>query len=258
MAIVGQCRGWDVQTERVRPWHEHQDVFPHVPERSRFNRRLRTLMPAINRVRQAGLSILDVAHDRHCTSDSVPIAVVQLHLVPDASREWAVYHAPFGTVVPKKQTRYGDTLHLLVTRKGVIIDCVLALAHASELTLGQALLLAHTDLVVLGDKGSMSQRLATQRAAPNRLHLRTIPRRNQQRQLVATVARLLKAQRHIIETVHDHLTQQCGIAPNHAHRFWGVCTRLYAKLTAHTLSIYLNRLLGNVDFLQIKHVAFPN
>jgi hypothetical protein len=29
-------------------------------------------------------------------------------------------------------------------------------------------------------------------------------------------------------------------------------------LTAHTLCIYLNRLLGNADFLQIKQVAFPN
>lgn len=30
MAIVGQCRGWDVETELVRQWHERRDVFPHA------------------------------------------------------------------------------------------------------------------------------------------------------------------------------------------------------------------------------------
>ena len=42
-----------------------------------------------------------------------------------------------------------------------------------------------------------------------------------------------------------------------AHTFWGLCTRLYAKLTAHTLSIYLNHLFKKEDFLQIKQLAFP-
>jgi hypothetical protein len=39
--------------------------------------------------------------------------------------------------------------------------------------------------------------------------------------------------------------------------FWGLCARLYTKLTAHTLCLYLNRLLGNPDWLQIKGLAFP-
>ena len=39
--------------------------------------------------------------------------------------------------------------------------------------------------------------------------------------------------------------------------FWGLCTRLYTKLAAHTLCIYFSRLLGNADFLHIKSLAFP-
>jgi hypothetical protein len=34
--------------------------------------------------------------------------------------------------------------------------------------------------------------------------------------------------------------------------------RLYTKLTAHTLCVYLNRLLGEINWLQIKRLAFPN
>ncbi len=138
MAIVGQCRGWDQETELVSQWHEHRDLFPQVPERSRFNRRLRNLMPAINRIRQAVLTMLDVAQDRHCAIDSVPVPVVQCHLAPTASREWAAHGATVGKVVTKKQTIFGYKLHLLVTRKGVILDVIVAPAHAADLTIGEA------------------------------------------------------------------------------------------------------------------------
>lgn len=258
MAIVGQCRGWEVETELVSEWHERRALFPQVPERSRFNRRLRNLMPAINLIRQAVVHLLDVAQDRQCTIDSVPVPVVQFHLVPSASREWAAHGATFGKVVTKKQTIFGYKLHLLVTLKGVILDFVLAPAHASDLTVGEEMLRAHTDLVVLGDKGYISQPVAMRLAQHNRLALLTIPRRNEKRQLPVEVARLLNAQRQIIETVHDQLTEPFGLETNHAHSFWGLCTRLHTKLAAHTLSVYLNRLFGNVDFLQIKRLAFPN
>ncbi len=116
---------------------------------------------------------------------------------------------------------------------------------------------AHTDVVVLGDTGYISQPLATELAQQNRLALLTIPRRTQKRQLPRAVTQLLNAQRQIGETVHDQLTEQVDVDTNHAHSFWDLCTRLYTKLTAHTLSVYLNRLVGNVDFLQIKRLAFP-
>lgn len=257
MAIVGACRGWNMETELISQWHERRDLFPQVPERSRFNRRRRNLMHAINCIRQMIVRMLDVAQDRYCTIDSLPIPVVQFHLVPGASREWAAHGATFGKVVTKKQTIFGYKLHLLITIQGVILDFILAPAHATDLTVGEELLLEHTDRVVLGDKGYISEPLATVLADVNRLHLLTIPRRNQKRHLPAEVARQVNARRQIIETVNGQLTEQLGIAAHHAHSFWGLCARLYTKLAAHTLSIYLNRLLGNVDFLQIKHLAFP-
>ena len=258
MAIVGECRGWDLETDLISQWRERPDLFPAVPERSRFNRRRRNLMQAINYVRQVVLRMLDIAQDRYCPIDSLPVPVVQFHLVPGASRGWAAHGATFGKVITKKQTIFGYKLHLLVTLNGVILDFVLAPAHATDLTIGEELLSEHTDLVVIGDKGYISDRLAALLAEHNRVQLLTMPRRNQKRQLPTHVAHLLNARRQIIETVHGQLTEQLRIEINHAHSGWGLCARLYTKLTAHTLSIYLNRLLGNVDFLQIKRLAFPN
>ena len=64
MALVGECRGWTKETELVAHWQERRHLFPVVPERSRFNRRRRALMHAINAIRQGVLAVLDLAQDR--------------------------------------------------------------------------------------------------------------------------------------------------------------------------------------------------
>ena len=221
MAIVGECRGWDQETELISNWQERRHLFPQVPERRRFNRRRRALQQGINLIRCLVLDVLDLAQDRYCALDSVPVPVVQFHLVPGASREWAVNRASFGRVVTKKQTIVGYKLHVLVTLNGVILDFHLAPAHVADRTVGAERLAEHTNKTVLGDKGYISAPLAADLAAANHVQLLTVPRRNQKRQLPLVVARLLNAQRQIIETVHDHLTEQFHVDTNHAYSFTG-------------------------------------
>ena len=72
-----------------------------------------------------------------------------------------------------------------------------------------------------------------------------------------TLPRPCARMRQIIETVNSQLAAQFNIETNHAHTFWGLCARLYTKLTAHTLCIYINRLMGIQDFLQIKKTGLP-
>lgn len=257
MVLVGECRGWEVETEMLSHWQEHRDLFPHIPSQSRFNRRRRNLMPAFNLIRRMVLQVLDVALDPYCVVDSLPVPVVQFHLVPGSSGDWAAYDATFGKVPSKKVTIFGYKLHLLITLNGVILDFVLAPAHASDLPVGLELLDNHTDLTVLGDKGYISAEAAAELLNSHRIRLLTLPRKNQQRQVSPAFRQLFNAARQIIETVNGQLTEQFSIETNHAHTFWGLCTRLIAKLTAHTLCIYLNRLLGKPHFLQIKSLAFP-
>ena len=257
LAIVGECRGWDMETNLISEWQSYRHLFPHLPERSRFNRRRRNLMGAINLIRQSVLRVLDVAHDHQCVIDSLPVPVVEFHLVPTASREWAAHGATFGKVPTKQQTIYGYKLHLLITLGGVILDFVLAPANAHDGTVGFELLEEHTDLTVVGDKAYINAERTQALEAQRRLSVLTLPRANQKRQVSAAHRRVLNQARQIIETVNGQLDEQFHIETNHAHSFWGLCARLYTKLAAHTLCLYLNRLLGNSDFLQIKHLAFP-
>ena len=84
----------------------------------------------------------------------------------------------------------------------------------------------------------------------------TEPRANQARQLAPALRHQHWRQR--IESVNSQLVGQFHLQVNHARSFWGLITRLHTKLTAHTLCVWLNRLLGSEACLQIKHWAFPN
>ena len=53
------------------------------------------------------LPALDLAQDRHCVIDSLPLPVIQFHLVPGGKGEWPAYGAAYGKVPSKKQTIYG-------------------------------------------------------------------------------------------------------------------------------------------------------
>jgi hypothetical protein len=258
MVLVGECRGWDVETEMLSLWQEHRYLFPTIPSQSRFNRRRRNLCQAFNVIRRAVLQLMPLAQDTQCVIDSLPVPVVQFYLVPTSTGDWKAYGARFGKVPSKKQTIFGYKLHLLITLNGVIIDCQLAPANATDLQAGVDILSDHTDLTVVGDKAYISAPMAEALYRSNRVQLLTLPRRNQKRQVSAATRRLFNRVRQVIETVNSQLAAQFNIEQNHAHTLRGLCTRLYAKLAAHTLCIYINRLVGKPDYLQIKALAFSN
>ena len=201
---------------------------------------------------------LDIAQDRQCVIDSLPLPVVQFYLVPGSTGDWRAYEATYGKVPSKKQTIFGFKLHLLITLGGLILDFELAPAHVTDLEVGFEMLCEHTDLTVLGDKAYISAEKAAELFAHNRIRLMTLPRSNQKAQLPHNQRAFLNGVRQMIETVNHQLSELFHIEVNHAHTFWGLCTRLYTKLTAHTLCIYINRLMGKPEFLQIKALAFPN
>ncbi len=257
MAIVGECCGWDQETVLLSRWREHRDLFPHQPERSRFNRRRRDLAQAINLLRQALVQTLELAQDTHCIIDSLPVPVVQFYYVPQASTAWKVAGATFGHCCSKKQTIFGYKLHLLLTQTGVIRDFELAPANLPDLSVGSELLAGHTNLQVLGDKGYLSRTAAADLRAGHNIALLTVPRSNQHARPSDAFCHLHAHLRQLIETVNSQLALQLHVETNHAHSFRGLVARLYTKLTAHTLCVWLNRLLGIADVLHLKALAFP-
>ncbi len=269
MVLVGECKGWDVETELLSNWasYRHLNLFPHIPSQSRFNRRRRNLSEAFNLVRRMALAHLDIACDRQCVLDSLPVEVIGFHLVPGSRRrgEWLSNGAAFGRVCTKKRTIFGYRLHLLATLGGAILDFELVGANVPDHEVGASLLSGHSHLDVVADKGFIDEHLAQQLHCHNDITLITLPRRNQQHHPISRmpvfvqqlVSDLINSVRQIVETVNGQLTEQFNIEVTHAYTFSGLCARLHSKLAAHTLCIYINRLLGMADFLHLKQLAFP-
>ncbi len=259
MTLIGESRGWEMETDMLSYWSEQRNLFPHLPTQSRFNRRRRGLAQAFNLVRCELLHRLDLAESKQCVLDSLPVEVMGFHLVPGSATkaDWLARGASYGRVSSKKRTIFGYKLHFLLTTTGVALDFVLAPANEMDLAVGEGLLREHSGLTVLGDKAYISAGVAEELLRTNGIALLSIPRSNQKHQLPPSVCRVFNSVRQVVETVNSQLTEQFNIERNHAYTFWGLCARLYSKLAAHTLLIYINRLLGKPDFLHLKKLAFP-
>ncbi len=222
---------------------QHRDRFPHQPHRTRLNRRRHRLSDTLTLLRQRLLTLIDYAQDRYCVIDSMPVSVIGFHLVPGAAgvEHWRDHGADFERVTTKKQTIFGYKLHLLVTLTSVIRDFVLTPASANDVAIAPELLGGHQDLVVLGDKGSISAPLAAALREELWVTLLTPLRSNQKPPRDRAFVRMLNGVRQIIETVNDQLTDPLRIGRNQAHTFAGLRARLESKLTAHTLCIHINR-----------------
>lgn len=258
MVLVGECLSEEVETHLVARFQARPDLFPVVPERSWFHRRRRALAEATNAVRRVLLRHLDLAWDQQCALDSLPVEVLPFARVPGSptASTWKSYGARYGWVAAKKRRIFGFKLQLLVTLGGVILDFALAPANASDLSVGADLVAAHPNHLVVADKGYVSAPIAQALADECDVILLTTPRRNQQRQLSPSQARLQRRWRAIVETVNSQLAEQFGIERTRARTFWSFVARLHAKLAAHTAAILLNRLAAYPFPLHLRRFAF--
>jgi len=257
LTLVAELLGLDEETAFLAyVGRHHRALFPLLPERSRYNRRRRQLIEVTNRVR-AGLMqgllrhLLPEERDL-CVIDSVPVPVVGFHHARGDHRWYG--EADYGPVPSKKQTVYGYRLHLLITHSGLILDFALVPANHTDGTLTEQLLIDKAHLTVVGDKGYINGPLQDRLAARNAVALLTPRRKNQRVQLPAALTRAITHFRQIIETVNSQLVGQFHLQRNHAKSVSGLCARVQAKLTAHTVGLYLNRLLGQ-PLLALKPLA---
>ncbi len=95
-------------------------------------------------------------------------------------------------------------------------------------------------MTVLGDTGYINGPLQDQLAARHDLRLLTPRRKNQREQLPEALTRAVNHFRQIIETVNSQLVEQFHRQRNRAKSVSGLCARVQAALTAHTLGLYLN------------------
>jgi hypothetical protein len=247
VTLVAELLGLDTEAGFLADLaRHHRALFPSLTERSRFNRRRRRSTEATHRIRAAlmarVLGRLEPEEADLGVIDSRPAPVVGFQHARGRHRWYG--EASYGRVAAKRETIYGFTLHLLIAHAGLIVDFALAPAHHPDGVFTEQLPADKARWTVLGDKDPLNAPLQAWLAERNALLLLTPKRSDQRRQQPAPLTKAITHFRQAIETDNSQLAHPFHRDRNWAKRLSGLGARIQAKLTAHTIGIYPNCLLG--------------
>lgn len=219
-------------------------LFPRLVSQSEFNRRARNLCRLLNELRRALVCRLGAQRAEYRLIDGTPIHVRHWRRAGRTGRQRLLLPgAALGYCAAKRETFYGYILVVLTTPTGIITDWELIPANAPEREAALDLLEPYRHLRVLGDKGYLDRRRQEWLATHHDNHLFT-PKRQNQEPLPPAWERLLLRVRKRIETAIAQAKTVFGLERPGARTFWGLGSRLVARLTGLTIAAYVNHQQG--------------
>src|SRR6266849_5292145 len=222
-----------------------QTFFPGLDERSRYNRRKRDLWSVILAVR-VSLQIVPEALQMEETAaiDSAPVPCVGYKRAK-ASSDFAGM-ADYGVCSSKEMKYFGCKFHSVVSLTGVIMGFLVTPASPYDNQVLVELLdsCAHHLRYLLGDGAFNDAALQNFLERYRGLQLLAPTKVNQQPQRSKQAQQQLNRLRLICETVNAQLQEQLHLSKHYAKSTWGMMTRIAAKVTAHSVGMMVNALLG--------------
>jgi Transposase DDE domain len=219
--------------------------FPNLNERSRYNRRKRDLWSVILAVRMALQVIVDALQlEETAVIDSAPVPCVG-YKRSKAESDFAG-RADYGVCSSKAMKYFGFKLHTIVSLTGVIMNFMLTPANRYD---NQPVIefldsFSHQLKRLLGDGAYNDAALQQFLQQYRDLELLAPAKVNQQSPRTAEAQTQLNRLRLICETVNAQLQEQLHLSKHYAKSTWGAMTRIAAKLTAHSVGMMVNQLLG--------------
>jgi hypothetical protein len=211
--------------------------FPHLPDQSRYNRRLRRLVPYIVMV-QLGVAEL-IAEGRTRLADGTLIGCA--NYAGCASKSHFAGHAGYGYCPSKSLFVWGMRLVLVTDEKGVPVGYDLVAPGEGEREPLFRLAQAHCGTALFADKGLWGAEyehtldlISVELITPERHRLGERP-----------PAEVLKASiRLVIESVFSNLKRQMRLEEHLAKTLAGLLQRTAQRLLALTLGMFCNLLAG--------------
>jgi Transposase DDE domain len=231
-------------------------LFPRLLERSQFNRRARGLRLLIEQFRRFWLRRAGLGNCTCFLLDTKPVPVVGVKR-SNRHSDFAPT-AAYGRCASRKMTYFGYKLVALTTLAGLPVFYELVPANATEHQAAETLLDGIRGGDVLGDKGFISAPWQAEIYQQTGNRIWTPKRANQHQQNPKEFEHLLKHDRMRIEGVFHELTDTgCNLERLHARTLLGLCTRVIAKLTSHTLRVFL-RLFFGINLQSFSLSAIPH
>lgn len=219
--------------------------FPGLNERSRYNRRKRDLWSVILAVRLSLQLVLDAfALEETAAIDSAPVPCVSYKRGKGASA--FVSTADYGVCSSKAMKYFGCKLHSVVSLTGLMMGFLLTPASCYDNQPVVELLdsFSHHLKLLLGDGAYNDAALQSYLDQYRSLQLLAPAKANQAAKRSPSAQKQLNRLRLICETVNAQLQEQLHLSKHYAKSTWGLMTRIAAKVTAHSVGMMINSLLG--------------
>ena len=240
------------ETEILREVKRHyRQYFPQLPAQPRLWYRIRDALPLIEAFRRHLCQQLGATEEAVHILDTMPLPVALLESRPGQGNGFDL--ADWGHCASKDLTYYGFKLGLLITQQGIPTTYDLFPARPHDVRVIHDLLGDAADIIALGDKGFISADTQALLEAEQDALLITYRPRNQHQQNSPLEQWTLNSFRRLIETVFSQLDGHLHIQDTGAKTDVGLMKRVVGILTAYTLGIYLNVLLGR-PLLAIKEL----
>jgi hypothetical protein len=229
--------------------------FPGLNERSRYNRRKRDLWSVILAVRVSLQLVLDAFElEETAAIDSAPVPCVSYKRGKGASD--FVGTADYGVCSSKAMKYFGCKLHSVVSLTGLIMGFLLTPANCYDNQPVVELLdsFSHHLKFLLGDGAYNDAALQSYLEHHRSLQLLAPAKVNQAPKRSPSAQKQLNRLRLICETVNAQLQEQLHLSKHYAKSTWGLMTRVATKVTAHSVGMMVNTLLGR-PALQLADLA---
>jgi hypothetical protein len=220
-------------------------MFPYLPKRPGYNKRLRTALPLIKRVIRTLARDSDFWYDNHWIVDSTPIPCGMSR--PTTQRSDLAGWAGYGYCASHSRFFWGLRLYLICTPTGMPILWALANPKIGErevlaamLEVEAGVIAEHDGILLISDKGFASKPFERLLAEQGIELLRPSRKREKARHGEA----MLKKVRQLIESVNDTLKGQLALEEHGGRTFAGVAVRVAQRLLAMAAAIWHNNKTG--------------
>ncbi len=241
MDIVGEFLRKDTDTGIWRYFQTHWlTLFPCLGSRVNYAKQSANLWNIKQLMQMALAQPMGALSDNLHLTDGLPMPVCHFKRAYFSHIFEGI--AAYGYCDSKEETYYGFKGNLAISSEGIITGMTVTAANIDE---RESLwdIIGNIKGLLFADKGLMGDYFQNEIKRYTHVNLQTPTRNNMSEPRGKDCNRWINSTRRLVETVIGQLSEQFNIAKIRARDLWHLTSRIARKILAHTVGIFVNKLM---------------